>query len=237
MSGVIADAFKEALEEISESDENALQFASEASSDVALPPAARLTVKGVGKVALPLTNETANALVKAGTPAPFGHGSKTVHDETIRKATQIDASAVVFDDAWREAIDDMTRAVCDDDALDCDVDTDDISAQLHKLVIYGEGGHFRMHRDTEKEPGMFATLAVELPSVQGRSGGELQVLHRGEMRSMAGDGKKLQFIAFFADCLHRVVPVTAGIRCCLLFNLVRGGARGGMYVCMYICMY
>ena len=39
------------------------------------------------------------------------------------------------------------------------------------MLLYEAGGHFKKHRDTEKEEDMFATLIVQLPSKY--SGGEL----------------------------------------------------------------
>lgn len=33
-----------------------------------------------------------------------------------------------------------------------------MKASLHKLLLYDAGGFFKVHRDTEKEPGMFATM-------------------------------------------------------------------------------
>jgi hypothetical protein len=49
-----------------------------------------------------------------------------------------------------------------------------VEARLYKLLIYEPGGHFLAHRDTEKEPGMFATLLICLPVVGGH-----QVSHGG----------------------------------------------------------
>jgi len=39
-----------------------------------------------------------------------------------------------------------------------------IEAELYKLLVYDEGSFFVSHRDTEKVPGMFATLVLVLPS-------------------------------------------------------------------------
>ena len=39
-----------------------------------------------------------------------------------------------------------------------------VNAELYKLLLYKEGDHFAPHRDTEKAPGMFATMTVLLPS-------------------------------------------------------------------------
>jgi hypothetical protein len=33
----------------------------------------------------------------------------------------------------------------------------------YKLVLYEDGGFFKPHKDSEKEPGMFASLVVQLP--------------------------------------------------------------------------
>jgi hypothetical protein len=46
---------------------------------------------------------------------------------------------------------------------------------MYKLLVYDQGSFFVSHRDTEKAPGMFATLVVVLPSAS--TGGELVVRH------------------------------------------------------------
>ena len=40
---------------------------------------------------------------------------------------------------------------------------EEVAANLYKMVLYKERGHFKAHRDTEKEPGMFGTLIIQLP--------------------------------------------------------------------------
>ncbi|CAN0055249.1 unnamed protein product, partial [Ectocarpus fasciculatus] len=50
---------------------------------------------------------------------------------------------------------------------------------------YESGGHFRPHKDTEKEAGMFGTLVVQLPTAAGHKGGSLIVRHRGKQRVFA----------------------------------------------------
>ena len=50
-----------------------------------------------------------------------------------------------------------------------------MAAEFYKLLIYDAGSFFVDHRDTEKVPGMFATLVIALPSAH--SGGELVVRH------------------------------------------------------------
>ena len=56
--------------------------------------------------------------------------------------------------------------------------TEPIAAELYKLLIYDQGSFFVSHRDTEKSPGMFATLVIVLPSIS--AGGERSIIrHKG----------------------------------------------------------
>ena len=101
-----------------------------------------------------------------------------------------------------------------------------VSAEFYKLLLYEEGGFFVGHRDTEKVPGMFATLVVGLPS--SFAGGELVVRHKGREARLdlhSDDPAEVAFAAFYADCVHEVLPITEGCRLVLIYNLVRR-ARG-----------
>ena len=57
------------------------------------------------------------------------------------------------------------------------------------MLLYKTGGHFKKHRDTEKEKGMFATLILQLPSKY--SGGELVTYENN------GNGEKRETIFDF----------------------------------------
>jgi hypothetical protein len=49
----------------------------------------------------------------------------------------------------------------------------------------------------------------------------------GEEPDLADDEpSEMAFAAFYADCVHEVLPVTAGCRATLIYNLVRQ-AKGG----------
>ena len=39
-----------------------------------------------------------------------------------------------------------------------------VRAKLYKILLCEKGESFRIHRDSEKEDGMFGTLAVDLPT-------------------------------------------------------------------------
>jgi predicted 2-oxoglutarate/Fe(II)-dependent dioxygenase YbiX len=186
-----------------------------------------VTVEGLGRLVLPLCAEQAAALRAAAEPAPFGRGSETVLDERVRRARQVPAARVsVAPAAWAAALArTVARAAAalgirDSDALG-------VTATLDKLVLYEPGGHFAPHKDTEKAPGMFGTLVVQLPCAGGHAGGELVVRHQGrrvrvDFAASSTAGGVFPCAAFFArDCTHELTPLTAGMRLALLYNLVR----------------
>ena len=98
---------------------------------------------------------------------------------------------------------------------------DEVQAHLHNLLIYGPGQFFKQHQDTEKHPGMVATLVLVWPSAH--IGGALRVVHgadEGRLQSHHLQVDSLRWCAFYADCQHEVLPVQEGWRVVLSFDLV-----------------
>jgi hypothetical protein len=186
--------------------------------------APRLEVEGVGQVALPLLPVQAEQLIAVASRAPYGRGADTIVDESVRRTWQIGPEQVHLGGKhWQATLDRIVALAAEGLGVNGPV-----AAELYKLLVYDEGSFFVSHRDTEKAPGMFATLVVALPSLS--SGGELVVRHKGrEARlDLAGDEpSELAFAAFYADCVHEVLPVTAGSRATLIYNLVRPGKDQG----------
>ena len=92
---------------------------------------------------------------------------------------------------------------------------------LYKLLLYQQGDFFLPHQDSEKQPGMFASLVITLPSQH--EGGQLLVSHAGETQVYNfGESASLydiQYAAFYADCEHEVKALTSGHRLSLIYNL------------------
>ncbi|WP_186342895.1 2OG-Fe(II) oxygenase [Allochromatium palmeri] len=183
------------------------------------PP--RLEVEGLGSIALPLLPVQAEQLVALAEPAPYGRGSDTLLDTDVRRTWQLDASRVQLGGRrWEEDLREIVARVRQDLGV-----AGEIEAQLYKLLVYDTGSFFVTHRDTEKAPGMFATLVIILPCEF--SGGELIVRHRdAEVRLdlRRDEPSEVAYAAFYADCRHEVLPVVAGYRLALTYNLVRTGA-------------
>ncbi len=179
-----------------------------------------LEVEGVGPVALPLLPEQAGRIIAVAEAAPYGRGEETVVDPAVRRCWQIGPDRVRLGGRhWARTLDRIVARIADGLGV-----TDPVTAKFHKLLVYGPGSFFVGHRDTEKAPGMFATLVVVLPSAF--EGGDLLVRHRGREARLAlrcDDPAEAAFAAFYADCVHEVLPVTEGHRLTLAYNLVRAG--------------
>jgi len=179
-----------------------------------------LEVEGVGPVALPLLPEQAGRIIAVAEAAPYGRGEETVVDPAVRRCWQIGPDRVRLGGRhWARTLDRIVARAADGLGV-----IDPVTAEFHKLLVYGPGSFFVGHRDTEKAPGMFATLVVVLPS--SFEGGDLLVRHRGREACLTlrcGEPAEAAFAAFYADCVHEVLPVTEGYRLTLAYNLVRAG--------------
>jgi hypothetical protein len=180
--------------------------------------APRLEVEGVGVVALPLLPIQAEQLVAVAERAPYGRGDDTLVDTEVRRTWQIGADRVrIGGKHWARTLEAILARVADGLGV-----AEPIAAELYKLLVYDQGSFFVSHRDTEKAPGMFATLVVVLPSIS--TGGELAIRHKGREARLdlrCDDPSEAAFAAFYADCVHEVLPVTSGCRVTLVYNLLR----------------
>jgi len=180
----------------------------------------RLTVDGVGPIALPVLPIQVQQLIAVAEQAPYGRGPDTLVDPQVRRTWQIEEARVHLEGVgWTQTLTNIVTW----SAASLGV-TGRVAAELYKLLIYDEGSFFVSHRDTEKVPGMFATLVIVLPSIY--EGGELIVRHQDREERLelsCEDPSQVAFAAFYADCLHEVRPITAGCRLTLIYNLLRRG--------------
>lgn len=188
-----------------------------------LLPLPSLAVSSIGPLGLPLSVQQAQTLYDSSDHAPFGKGSSTVVDASVRSCRQVDASQVTLSSVWNESIQNTCRQLVEKLGI---IDTS-VQANLYKLVVYKEGDFFKRHRDTEKEDGMFATMVVQLPSLF--EGGQLQVFHGASVKKFHDFQRNTDSIfytaAFYADCEHELLPVTSGYRICLLYNILRTSGK------------
>lgn len=175
-----------------------------------------IDVDGVGRIAFPILPVQAERLVEIAEAAPYGRGGETVVDRAVRRTWQIDSAKVrIGGRHWEKTL----AGLAADMALGLGV-SEPVAADFYKLLVYEPGGFFVEHRDTEKAPGMFATMVLVLPSTH--SGGELVIKHLGRelvLDPRSEEPSEIGFAAFYADCVHEVRPVETGYRLTLVYNL------------------
>ena len=189
-------------------------------------PMPRVEVARAGVLSFPVTPPQAQALIAVAESAPYGRGEQTLVDSSVRACWQIDAEQItVTGGVWRDTLTDISARAAT--GLGCP--PEHTEAHLYKLLVYEPGGFFAAHRDTEKVDGMIATMVLSLP-VAG-AGGELVIRHKEretvvDMRT--AEPSELAFAAFYADCIHETLPVSAGHRIAMVYHLVlRKGAASG----------
>jgi hypothetical protein len=179
-----------------------------------------IEIDGAGPIALPLLPAQAAQLIAVAERAPYGRGGETLVDTAVRRTWQIGADRVrIAGKHWTAMMDSVVERAAAGLGAGAGV-----VAEFYKLLVYDEGSFFVNHRDTEKSAGMFATLIVALPSLH--TGGELEIRHRGrdvQLDLRCADFSELAWVAFYADCVHEVLPIISGCRLVLVYNLLRPG--------------
>lgn len=179
-----------------------------------------LHIKDLGEISFPIEAAKAKSIIQISHKAPFGKGSTTIYDDTIRSAWEINATSISFHNPeWLPYLNKIIANVKKGLSFEKEKN---VEANLYKLLIYEPGDFFLPHKDSEKEKGMFGTLIIGLPSAH--TGGELDVNFDGRKKpidfSEACNSYKIPYTAFFADCEHEVKPVLSGYRICLVYNLI-----------------
>ncbi|TFK46617.1 hypothetical protein OE88DRAFT_876433 [Heliocybe sulcata] len=183
-------------------------------------PNPALNLGNLGPIGLPLSEREARVIAASCIQAPFGKGERTVVDKSVRDTWEMDASQVRFDNpAWHTYMDTVTREVCKTLGIKFEVSRP--RAELYKLLLYQSGSHFLPHKDTEKAPGMIATIVVVLSSRF--TGGEVHVSHGTMSKVLDCSGTsafQTTVLAWYTDVTHEVKPITSGYRIALAYNLM-----------------
>ncbi|AWB65915.1 hypothetical protein C2869_05415 [Saccharobesus litoralis] len=185
-----------------------------------LPTQPGLKVKG-RQISLPVVQQDLEWLCQQGNPSPFGKGYDTVLDSEIRNSIEFEAQDIdLLNPNWQPALQALTETIANQMAIDFQ-----IKAELFKLLVYKEGGHFKFHQDTEKSQGMFASLIVQLPS---RHQGGALICRFADQEfcfdfgtQQADSEFNIYYAAHYADVHHQVEKIEQGARLALVYNLVQ----------------
>ena len=179
------------------------------------PTGPALEVRG-RKLACPISEADLEWLGTIAAPAPYGRGAATLVDPAVRDALQVGAEDVRLGTlAWNS----LRSTILSTVAVDMGLGDATLRLEPLKLLMYRPGGHFAEHADTEKTPGMLASLSLIVPGEY--EGGAFVVEHDG-VRVRAGDGgaSHWRWIAWYADCHHWLEPVSSGVRVAMTFGVV-----------------
>ncbi|KAF1999945.1 hypothetical protein P154DRAFT_535176 [Amniculicola lignicola CBS 123094] len=175
-----------------------------------------LSIKNYGTIGLPLSTRDAHGIASICKQSPFGKGSETIIDTSVRKTWELDAADFeCLNPRWAAFTDSIVKRAVTDLGVQVPV-----VAQRYKLLLYEEGAFFKAHRDTEKVPGMFGTLVICLPSAH--TGGEVHLVHGSEkhvLETAQASAFDVTTLAWYSDVQHEVKPVTSGYRLVLTYNL------------------
>jgi Rps23 Pro-64 3,4-dihydroxylase Tpa1-like proline 4-hydroxylase len=87
-----------------------------------------------------------------------------------------------------------------------------VRAERSKLLLYEEGVFLKQHKDAEKVPNMFGTMAVCLPSEH--EGGEVHIYHAGQKKTYetaAAFAHDLTTMAWYSDVTHEDTPIAIAL--------------------------
>lgn len=103
----------------------------------------QINVQGVGPITLPLQESQARQMIDQAHQAPYGKGSETLVDTTVRDTLELNpAQFELGNPDW----DSYVETACAWVARDLGVDAP-VSAELYKMLIYEKGAMFKPHAE------------------------------------------------------------------------------------------
>lgn len=159
----------------------------------------------------------AKALFDAGEPSPYGdvRNVTTKLNTNVRHSREIQSERITFTQEGHMMMADACNA-----ANVFFAEHGSVALKPYKLIVYGEGGHFKAHLDTPR-PGVVGTAILTLPYK--RTGGDLKVKYRNSQFSdfASNNGERAVFSVFNSNCPHEVTAVKSGYRVSMAFFVMK----------------
>jgi hypothetical protein len=184
-----------------------------------------ISVAGLGGIGLPLSERDAQLVSSVSHQAPYGKGTDTIIDPAVRETKELNADQFELKNPeWLKALEAVVGRAATE--LGVSGQAAGVKAVLYKLLLYGKGAMFKEHREydprpiigvaipadklvlfsSEKEPGMFGTLVICLPSKH--EGGEVHITHGGQrkvLRTADSSEFKYTYLCWFVILLHNAI--------------------------------
>jgi hypothetical protein len=130
------------------------------------------------EIGVPLGLRDAQTLINASRQATFGRGNQIIVDTSIHSTWELTPKHFSLSEKWQPYVDTLMRSACDR----LGVKTNDIRAELYKMLVYEKGAMLKPHADSGKVEGMSGTLAISLPSAH--FGGAVVLSHDGKQHEL-----------------------------------------------------
>jgi hypothetical protein len=155
--------------------------------------------------------DTANVdgLRRQCAPSQVGKRLANVHDESVRKSLELNATQFTVD--WPALHEQILPHI----GTRLNVNWT-LTAQPHKLLFYEVGSFFKPHRDAQHTNGHTLSLVVDLGS--DADGGAVRFTHGRQSAEWASQTSA--WACWFASVMHEVTPVTRGYRVVLTFDVI-----------------
>jgi hypothetical protein len=125
------------------SDENKASFFAEGNIGEVNPG---LRVEGLGNIGMPISTHDVERIISRSRQAPFGKGSDTIVDTSVRKTWEIDGSQIqLTHPKWHQ----IKREIVNDAAQQLGIakGAEIVGAELYKLLVYEPGAMFKAHTE------------------------------------------------------------------------------------------
>lgn len=102
----------------------------------------RVTVNDVGNISFPLHESQACQIIEKARLAPFGRGSETLVDTSVRNTWELNPDQFGLNPDWHTHLNEICGIVAADMGIQSP-----IRAELYKMLIYEKGALFKPHTE------------------------------------------------------------------------------------------
>ncbi|KAI1112472.1 hypothetical protein F5Y14DRAFT_421778 [Nemania sp. NC0429] len=174
----------------------------------------RITVKDVGNIKLPLSQDQAQQIISKTRPINLVKIEQTDNDTVTRNAWELDLRDVTITRGaqWDGLLKDILKTVSEKLGI-----THPIQMHQYRMLLFGKGIMFKEKAAIENTPNTFGTLVMSLPSRHRR--GDVAVKGRDTKQRMRSSQRAVTYTFWSSDVEYNVLPVKSGYRWVLVCNL------------------
>lgn len=99
-----------------------------------------------GPIGLPLSNDDAQVIIRASHQAPFGKGSETIVDSSVRNTWELNSEQFELRNSeWKNFMGHILAKISKELGLGSKAPK--VDAELYKMLLYDKGAMFKAHQE------------------------------------------------------------------------------------------